>query len=362
MAQRPPSPDGRPHRRGDSTRPPRTRRGGELAPYPGARTHTTATGAGGTRATSRPEGPLPRPRKRASAAAPEPTPATVWTCGPGPIDAHETWPVPIVERITTAFTAPGAHVVLVDTGTGATTATTPGTGDATVPGEVVPAAVREAVRALGRTVTATGVDARADSSATSSRPFWADLIHDVTTPTATPADPTTSLARDAALRGHAAPGSWSAEPADLVLVSLPAHAAGRVSLDRLALRAAGLLRLGGIFAVYTHSDWNGDRLLDPTGAIVAAAQHSDLLYLQHVVALHTPVRAGRLHAAPSASVAAEYDRTRHRATVCGLPAPHLRAHGDVLVFAQPARPVGSPLTNTGEAPVPGDGPGHGDLR
>jgi hypothetical protein len=147
-----------------------------------------------------------------------------------------------------------------------------------------------------------------------------------------------------------------------VLVSLPAHAAERVSLDRLALRAADLLRFGGIFAVYTHSDWNGERLLDPTGAVVAAAQHADLLYLQHVVALHTPVRTGRLHATPSASVAAEYDRTAHRATVRGMPAPHLRAHGDILAFAQPASPVGSPLTGTAEAPVPGDGPGHGDLR
>jgi hypothetical protein len=72
-----------------------------------------------------------------------------------------------VERITTAFAAPGAHVVLVDTGTATTSTTTPGTGDATAPGEVVPAAVREAVRALGRIVTATVVDARADSSATS---------------------------------------------------------------------------------------------------------------------------------------------------------------------------------------------------
>ncbi|MDX3187785.1 hypothetical protein PV458_05185 [Streptomyces sp. MN03-5084-2B] len=361
MAQRPPSPDGRPRRRGDSTRPPRTRRGGELAPYPGARTDTTATGAGGARATSRPEAP-PRPQRRTSTAAPEPTPATVWTCGPDPIDAHETWPVPIVERITTAFTGPGAHVVLIDTGTAATTTTTPRTGDPTAPGEVVPAAVRAAVHALGRTVTATVVDTPADSSATPSRPFWADLIHDAVTPTATPADPTTGPARDAALSGHAAPGSWPAELADLVLVSLPAHAAERVSLDRLALRAAGLLRLGGIFAVYTHSDWNGERLLDPTGAIVAAAQHADLLYLQHVVALHIPVRAGRLHAAPSASVVAEYDRTAHRATVRSLPAPHVRAHGDVLVFAQPARPVGSPLTDTAEAPAPGDGLGHGDLR
>ncbi|MCR6488316.1 hypothetical protein M8542_36345 [Amycolatopsis sp. OK19-0408] len=267
-----------------------------------------------------------------------------------------------MERITTAFTGPGAHVVLVDTGTAATTITPPATGDPTAPGEGVPAAVRAAVHALGRTVTTPVLDTRADSSATPSQPFWANLIHDAASPTGTPADPTTSPARDAAIHGRAAPCSWPAELADLMLVSLSAHAAERVSIDRLALRAAGLLRLGGIFAVYTHSDWNGGRLLDPTGAIVAAAQHADLLYLQHIVVLHTPVRAGRLHAAPSASMAAEYDRTAHRATVRGMPAPHLRAHGDVLVFAQPASPAGSPLTHTAEVPAPGDRPGPEDQR
>lgn len=91
------------------------------------------------------------------------------------------------------------------------------------------------------------------------------------------------------------------ERADLVFVSLPAHAAETVSLDELALVAADRLRSGGILAVYTHSDWHERRLVDPTGAIVAACQHADLLYLQHIIALHTPIRDGLLHAAPSGS-------------------------------------------------------------
>ncbi|SEB46697.1 hypothetical protein SAMN04489727_1980 [Amycolatopsis tolypomycina] len=369
MTQRPPSPDGRPRRREDSTRPPRTRRGGELAPYPGARSRTT-TGAHGTRAASRPEGTPPRSRRRTSTASPEPTPATVWTCGPDPIDAHETWPVPIVERITTAFTAPGAHVVLIDVGTDAAATTTAATAGATTAatagamatGAVVPEAVQEAVRALGRTVTATVVDTPADASGSPVRPFWADLVLDAATPAPAPAAPTTRPAHGAAGSGGGAPGSSPAERADLVLVALPAHAAEQVSLDRLALRAAGLLRYGGIFAVYTHSDWNEGRLVDPTGAVVAAAQHADLLYLQHIVALHTPVRHGRLHAAPTTAVVAEYDRTAHRATVRGLPAPHRRAHSDIQVFAQPTD-LGTPPPDTDVAALtPDDEPGYGDLR
>ncbi|MGW4127265.1 hypothetical protein [Amycolatopsis japonica] len=73
---------------------------------------------------------------------------------------------------------------------------------------------------------------------------------------------------------------------------------------------------------------------------MAACQHADLLYLQHIVTLHAPVRQGRLCAVPGAAVAAEYDRARQRAAVRGLPVPHLRAHGDVLVFAQPADSTG----------------------
>ncbi|MEU0514538.1 MULTISPECIES: hypothetical protein [Amycolatopsis] len=121
-----------------------------------------------------------------------------------------------------------------------------------------------------------------------------------------------------------------------------------MSLEELALLAADRLRCGGTLAVYTHSDWTEGRLVDPTGLIVAAAQHADLLYLQHIVTMHTPARDGRLHAAPMPSTAAEYARAKHRATARGLPAPHLRANGDVLVFAQPRESAAAPPTAGGE--------------
>ncbi|WP_410648028.1 hypothetical protein [Amycolatopsis sp. cmx-4-54] len=358
MTQRAQSPDNSAGRRTHLDRPPRTGRGGDLAPYPGARVHSTSAGAGGTGGTSRPEGtPAPSRRRPASSSA-APTPATVWTCGPDPIDTHAVWPVPIVESITASFTGPGAHVVLVDLDPAPTTVQRSGAGGSATTGETLVAAAREAVRVLDRTVDTVTFHSGDGGSVASSRPFWPDLVTDVSDPSAALAGTPSVPAHTAAPAGTEGPVSEHSARADLVIVSLPAHATESVPLDRLALLASTRLRQGGILAVYTHSDWMRGRLADPTGAIVAAAQHADLLYLQHIVVLHTPVEKGRLRAAPSAAVAAEYDRARHRATVRGLPAPHLRAHGDVLAFAQPADPS-APPSGTGPATAaPGAGGGQ----
>src|SRR5207302_271577 len=74
-------------------------------------------------------------------------------------------------------------------------------------------------------------------------------------------------------------------------------------------------------------------------AVVASAQNADLLYLQHIVALHVPVPGGRfateLLTAADGSAVQKQARAVHRAAVRGRPAPHRRIHSDVLVFAQP---------------------------
>src|SRR5690606_33680370 len=127
--------------------------------------------------------------------------------------------------------------------------------------------------------------------------------------------------------------------ADLVITSLPPSCAGDRVVDVVALLAARLLRDVSILAVLTHSDWSQGELVDSTGAVVGAAQSADLLYLQHVVALHVPVRDGRFatELLPDADGTGAERRasTEHRAVVRGLPAPHIRVHSDVLVFAQP---------------------------
>ncbi|UOZ03424.1 hypothetical protein [Amycolatopsis sp. WQ 127309] len=323
MARRPQPADDRPARRSDATRPPRSRRGGDLAPYPGA---TGRVSAGRAATRSRPANASTG--RATTPPSPTPTPATVWTCGPDPIDSHAPWPVPIVEAITTAFSSSGEHVVLAvpDTGTGVARTTI---------AEAVTSA-REAVTAVGRTAEIATFDAAQSTTAPVAQPFWAHLVTDSATPFTglLPVSPDSAPAASPVL--SAEPTSGAREHVDLVIVSLPAHAAEGVSLDRLALLAAGLLRSGGIFAVYTHSDWNDGVLVDPTGPIVAACQHADLLYLQHVVALHTPLRESRLHAEPTSRASAEYSRAAHRAATRELPTPHWRAHSDVLVFAQPA--------------------------
>ena len=85
-------------------------------------------------------------------------------------------------------------------------------------------------------------------------------------------------------------------------------------------------------------------LTDPTGSVVAAAQNADLLYLQHIVAVHTPIRDGAFAVELSHPTDDEYVLAEHRAAVRGLPAPHLRIHSDVLVFAQPHVPAPAPPT------------------
>ncbi|ANN21106.1 hypothetical protein SD37_39660 [Amycolatopsis orientalis] len=263
-----------------------------------------------------------------------------------------------MESITASFTDPGAHVVLVDLGPAPTTVPRSGAGGSATTGETSVAPAREAVRALGRTTDTVIFHSGDGGSAASSRPFWADLVTDASDASAALAGTPSAPARTGATGSVEGPVSERGARADLVIVSLPGHAAESVPLDRVALLAANRLRQGGILAVYTHSDWTRGRLADPTGAIVAAAQHADLLYLQHIVVLHAPVEKGRLRAAPSVAVAAEYGRVRHRATVRGLPAPHLRAHGDVLAFAQPADP-GAPPAGTGPVPAaPGAGGGQ----
>jgi hypothetical protein len=329
MTQRSQLPADRPRARCDSTRPPRSRRSAERAPYPGAGEPTAGNARGtGTQTRSRRRGTPVSPRARTPSTTP--IAATVWATGPDPIDAHDPWPVPIVETAAAAFSTPTATVLLLSWPTpgvehpapapGAPTAATSSAGADELAG------ARDAVEALGRSAEIVHLDAGSGRSPVLSRPFWADLI---TTDTATaPGVPSTpdDVSRtapadttDTAVAG--VPGR-----ADLIITSLPPDRTSDGSIDRVALAAARLLSVGGILAVYTHGDWSNGRLVDPTGPMVAAAQNADLLYLQHIITLHTPIRDGHLDTVTTAETVDEHGRATHRAQVHGLPAPHLRAH------------------------------------
>jgi hypothetical protein len=265
----------------------------------------------------------------------------VWTAGPAPIDLGATWPTPIIRAVVGAFSKPGARVALLPW---PHSHASPGAGlrradDARVPERraegVSPAADNDtavadalvAVDGLGRTGRVLRIATDADTTGPVSRPFWADLVG---TREQSRSD-TDATALDS-------PRIFSADT-DLIITGLSPEHSGDQSSDLVALAAARLLRVGGILAVLTHCDWSQSELIDPTGAMVAAAQNADLLYLQHIVALHAPVHGGRIATESLVDTSDPTGETQalaaHRAAVRALPAPHQRIHSDVLVFAQP---------------------------
>lgn len=325
-----------PTHRSDTTRPPRTRsrtRADDRRPWPTASTTTRVSPAkpGVTRVHARSRG-----------AAATPIPATAWPAGAAAIDLHTSWPTPILTMVVGAFSKPGERVVLLPWPTTQSPPKPPTKparrrlGDSLIDAEV--AGALAAVAGLDRTGRVVHVAADPNLTSPMSPPLWADLVD------GSDRAPVTVPPLSTPLSPAASPDP--ADSADLVITSLRADASGDRASEFVALAAAGLLRVGGIFAVLTHCDWQRGELIDPTGALVAAAQNADLLYLQHIIALHVPVRSGRLatdlltdtdYAADDTTgkAADAQVRAAHQAAVRGLPTPHRRIHSDVLLFAQP---------------------------
>jgi hypothetical protein len=326
-----------PKRRSDTSRPANTRsgtrRGGDRRPYPTASKITRVSPA-------KPGSASTRSRSRGSTATP--TPATVWTAGPAPINLDAAWPMPIITKIVNSFSEPGGRVALLPW---PTPADRPQLAPVGVDGMTDHAPATESDAALADALTTvegldrTGRVVRVPTDATTTgpgtRPFWADLVHDADHSPVTVFPPSSAGVGDVVLDGtEDAPADT-----DLIITSLLPEHSGDQSSDLVALVAARLLRVGGILVVLTHCDWPAGELIDPTGAVVASAQNADLLYLQHIVALHAPVRGGQFAAEsltkPDSAAAENEARAVHRAVVRGLPEPHRRIHSDVLVFAQP---------------------------
>jgi hypothetical protein len=200
--------------------------------------------------------------------------------------------MPIVETITTSFSAPGARVLLAPWPVHAADARR-------ADGDSGPSAACAAVRALGRD---------------------ADVAKLV---------PAERSLGDASVAEHV----MARASADLIITSLPPDGGGDNSAEDFAIVAARALAFGGILAVYTHCDWSDGELTDPSGPVIAAAQNADLLYLQHIVAVHIPIRNGRFQR-QAETVGLVRDNSGRRVRQPGLPPVHVRAHGDVLVFAQ----------------------------
>ncbi|WP_245783446.1 hypothetical protein [Amycolatopsis sacchari] len=242
----------------------------------------------------------------------------------------------LIDRVVIAFSTPGARVVLLPwpSPQGPPLTLTPigpdgvidRAPDADLDPELTDAL--HAVERLGRTAQIDRVPHPTANDAPASAPFWADLIGGTD-----PAPTTSAVAVNDAVTNEDTKHSGGA---DLIISSLLPELSGDQSADLVALFAARRLRVGGVLVVLTHCDWTTGQLTDPTGAVVAAGQNADLLYLQHIVAVHTPVRDGQFDLPDEHwDGAGDAERARHRARVRRLPLPHRRIHSDVLVFTQP---------------------------
>ncbi|MGH3867838.1 MAG: hypothetical protein ACRDQ4_17285 [Pseudonocardiaceae bacterium] len=89
---------------------------------------------------------------------------------------------------------------------------------------------------------------------------------------------------------------------------------------------ADLLHPHGVLAVITHSDSSAGWLIDPTGAVVRAARHAGLTYLDHLALLHVPLRRGVLDT-PGRVPAGAPCRSRR-------PVRAVRVHSDLLIFSR----------------------------
>ena len=295
-------------------------RGGHRQPYPNASTPAASPRHSVLRAGI---------RRHVRTGSMAPTPATVWACGPTPIDPDATWPTPILTKIVTSFSKPGDRVLLLPWPTTAPRPRHAPTQTAG-PGDQL-AAAGAVIEGLDRTARVIPIQVDPNACGPASRPFWDDLLH--TTPS--PRRPGTGPLPGSAPGAAANRLDTATATADLIITNLrPEHSGDRTS-DHVALLAARLLRVGGTLTVLTHSGWSRGELVDPTGPMVACAQNADLLYLQHIVALHTPIHRGHL-----------LSHSHKRPAPPRNQAPHYRISSDVLVFAQPHDHQPPPLPPT----------------
>jgi len=208
------------------------------------------------------------------------------------------WPPAVIRQIATAFSEHRARVGLLswpDTGPDQQAAALDDRADAAL----------AVLDKLGRTGILEHLPEPADTPTAAARPFQVPL------------PPASGTGDPGAPPAHAASGPIG--DLELIITSLPPSAAEHASSDCVALHAARRLKTGGILTVLTHSQHSDGALIDPTGTVVTAAQNADLLYLQHLVVLHTP-----LHRKPFSPTTAPDGARVHR-----------RTHSDLLVFAQP---------------------------
>lgn len=281
-------------------------------------THQPPRRSGPARSARGPQGRAgTRPHDRSTTRSTEdrtPIPATVWTGQSTPSEGDALAPEWLVEQAVTALSTPGARVALLDDAAAPVVAACE---PDSIPdnGHEVGARIWELahrVEHLGRHADPLPSQRDAQPVGAVAVPYWNALLDSDTDAHLSPSVPEPE--------GTGAPDGPAVGErlADLVLALVGPQGAS----DRLGVLAASRLRTGGILAVLTHSDTAEGRLRDPIGSIVASAQNADLLYLQHIIALHATITDGAL------TIGAPTDTDEPGAS-------HQRVHSDVLIFAQP---------------------------
>ena len=241
---------------------------------------------------------------------PPPIPATVWTLPPaapeppGSPAATGTSAAAITAAIVAAFSEPHGRVGILPWPTAATdllavrpaataaTTATAAMGDGGALGAASAAAgeVSAAITAQHRSPILLSLPTDAAAAATDLPPstVLGQLRLIQTAPS--PADGSVGSAEQrvaAPIAQRPAVPSEPVAPLDLIISSVAPLDVDEAKAVRVALAAGLALRLGGVLTVLTHSHREDGRLVDPGGRLVSAAQNADLLYLQHIVVVHT---------------------------------------------------------------------------
>jgi hypothetical protein len=264
-----------------------------------------------------------------------PRPASVWPCAAGShhegTDMSGGWLLTTVLQIVTTYTRHDDHVLLLSASAPLhTPAQRPPAPDREQHAGGIVAGVDEAAWAvvrLGRRVH-TLPAARTDTDTDTLTPIIEPISTDGSEPTRRHAKsgcPRTAKARAGQHTSLRAGTERDHSGRYQLIITVVEPRAVRPAPAR---GWADLLHPRGVLAVITHSDTSAGRLIDPTGAVVRAAHHAGLAYLDHIALLHNPLRR---HAPdttdPTGSPPPLPLGHRRRA------APAVRVHSDFLIFS-----------------------------
>lgn len=266
-------------------------------------------------------------------------PSTVWPCaqdafGEG-VGLLANWLLTAVVKIVTTYTQPGQRVLLLDPAPYLTPPAPPSTTGSHNQARRGPyIGLHEAgwtVVRLGRGVQTQAAVAQPD--AVSEHP--SEHPGDVSTESGSGPRPHTggpisdhSTGRSAHHRREPDPAASGSSPDrfDLIITAAEPSTAHWFH----PANWAGLLTPIGTLAVITRGDYSRGRLADPAGALVRAAHHAGLRYLDRIALLRVPIRDGALTAATSA----RHLRSQAPARPLSTPARHAPVHDDLLVFTR----------------------------